>query len=147
MGFISVDFDPPPRTLRNFGLIGLFAFGLIAFLAQGHHKPFSRIPEDAVAPVTFVAAALAAYCGLFAFAAPQALKWLYLGLSIVGFPIGLLFSYIIVTIMFFVVITPIALLFRLIGRDAMKLQFDPQATSYWIRRTPPESIKRYFRQF
>ena len=147
MAFVSVDYNPPPRTLRNFGLIGFVAFGLVAYLVYGHHKPFTRLPEGAFLPITYVAAALAAYCAIFALAAPAALRWLYIGLSVIGFPIGFVFSYIIVSIMFFVVITPIAILFKAIRRDALKLQFDPQATSYWIRRRPPDSVKRYFRQF
>src|SRR5258706_13289855 len=141
MAFVSIDFNPPRRTLRNFGLIGVVAFGLIASLVYGHHKPFSHVPAAATLPVTSVAAFLAAYCGLFAVAAPQALRWLYVGLSLVGFPIGFIFSYIIVTIMFFLVVTPIALLFKVIGRDTLKLRPNPQATTYWVRRTPPDAIK------
>jgi hypothetical protein len=147
MAFVTLDLNPPPRTLRNFGLIGVVAFGLIAVLVYGHHKPFSRVPGAATLPVTYVAAAFAAYCGLFAVTVPQALRWLYVGLSLVGFPIGFIFSYIIVTIMFFLVVTPIALLFKVIRRDTLKLRSDLQATTYWVRRTPPDSIKRYFRQF
>jgi len=147
MAFVSVDFNPPPRTLRNFGLIGLVAFGALALLAYRHMWAFAKFSDGTDQTLTYVLGALAAYCGLFAIAAPAALKWLYIGLSVVGFPIGFVFSYIIVTIMFFVVIVPTALIFRLIGRDAMKLKYNPQATSYWIRRTPPHSVKRYFRQF
>lgn len=147
MAFVTLDLNPPPRTLRNFGLIGVAAFALIAWLVQGHHKPFSHVPVSATMPVTYIAVALIAYCGIFAIAAPQALRWLYVGLSVLGFPIGFVFSYIIVTIMFFLVVTPIALLFKVIGRDSLKLRPDPQATTYWVRRTPPDSVKRYFRQF
>jgi hypothetical protein len=38
-------------------------------------------------------------------------------------------------------------LFKIIGRDAMHRKFDPSAETYWIKRRPPESVKRYFRQF
>jgi len=40
-------------------------------------------------------------------------------------------------IMFFCVLTPMALVIRLIGRDAMKRRFDPAASTYWIERNPP----------
>lgn len=147
MAFISLDFNPPPRTLRNFGLIGLVAFGLVTALVHLHVTPFARLPAGAVTPVTYIAGALAAYCGLFALAAPGALRWLYIGLSVVGFPIGFVFSYIIVTIMYFAIIMPIALVFKIAGRDALRLKFDPQATTYWIKRHPPHTVKRYFKQF
>jgi len=40
-------------------------------------------------------------------------------------------------IMFFLVLTPMALVMRLTGRDAMKRRFDPAATTYWLERDPP----------
>ena len=40
-------------------------------------------------------------------------------------------------IMFFGVVTPMALVMRLFGRDAMKRRFDPPAATYWIERDPP----------
>jgi hypothetical protein len=39
--------------------------------------------------------------------------------------------------MFFCVLTPMALLMRMTGRDAMKRRFDPTARTYWIERDPP----------
>ena len=51
-------------------------------------------------------------------------------------------------ILFFVVITPAALLLRLAGKDLLRLKRDPQATSYWVHRTPPgpepQSLKNMF---
>lgn len=46
-------------------------------------------------------------------------------------------SPIIMAAIFFVAVTPIALLMRLLGKIPMQLRFDRQATSYWIVRTPP----------
>ena len=40
-------------------------------------------------------------------------------------------------IMFFCVLTPMALVMRMTGRDAMKRRFDPAARTYWIERDPP----------
>ena len=40
-------------------------------------------------------------------------------------------------IMFFCVLTPMALVLRMTGRDAMKRRFDPVAKTYWIERDPP----------
>jgi predicted membrane metal-binding protein len=40
-------------------------------------------------------------------------------------------------VLFYFTVTPIALLMRLIGKDPLRLRRDPQATSYWIERTPP----------
>ena len=40
-------------------------------------------------------------------------------------------------IMFFCVLTPMALVMRMTGRDAMKRRFDPAARTYWLERDPP----------
>jgi hypothetical protein len=147
MAFVSIDFRPPPKVLRNFGLIGLVAFSALAALVHWKIGVFGRMPPSATTPTLYVLLGLAGYSGFFALVAPPALRWLYIGLSVVAFPIGFVISYIVVSIMFYLIITPIGLVFKLIGRDALRLQRDPQAQTYWIRRTPPATIKRYFRQF
>ena len=40
-------------------------------------------------------------------------------------------------LMFYVVITPAALIMRVLGKDPMRRGFDRTATSYWIERNPP----------
>lgn len=51
-------------------------------------------------------------------------------------------------LMFFVIITPLALFIRLFGGKLMALDFDKSQSSYWIRRSPPgpeaESIRNQF---
>jgi hypothetical protein len=51
-------------------------------------------------------------------------------------------------IMFFLVITPIGLLMRAVGKDLLRLKFDKRSSSYWIERLPPgpppESLKDQF---
>lgn len=57
-------------------------------------------------------------------------------------------SPIILGIMFFLVILPIGLIMRLLGKDFLRLRFDNSASSYWIRREPPgpdkTSLNRQF---
>ena len=38
---------------------------------------------------------------------------------------------------FFLVLTPVAVAMRVIGRDAMKRRFEPAASTYWVERDPP----------
>lgn len=51
-------------------------------------------------------------------------------------------------ILFYLVITPTGLLFRLLRKDLLLLGFDPGAESYWIPRDPsgpdPKSMSRQF---
>lgn len=39
--------------------------------------------------------------------------------------------------LFYVVVTPIGLLMRALGKDLLRLKRDAGAASYWIERTPP----------
>ena len=57
-------------------------------------------------------------------------------------------SPIVMGVLFFAVMTPFGLGWRLVRRDPLGLRFDPDASTYWIRREPPgpppASIERQF---
>lgn len=40
-------------------------------------------------------------------------------------------------LLFFTTVTPIALLLRALGKDIIKLRREPEASTYWIHREPP----------
>ncbi|MEX2617397.1 MAG: SxtJ family membrane protein [Alphaproteobacteria bacterium] len=50
--------------------------------------------------------------------------------------------------LFFLVVTPIAMLMRLVGKRPLQTGLDAGAASYWVRREPPgpapETMKRQF---
>jgi hypothetical protein len=43
---------------------------------------------------------------------------------------------IVMGLMFYLAITPIGVLMRLLGKDPLKRRFDPAAATYWIQRQP-----------
>lgn len=57
-------------------------------------------------------------------------------------------SPLILALMFFVVLTPFALLMRLFGKRPLHLGLDADSTTYWVARNPsaiaPESFKNQF---
>ena len=57
-------------------------------------------------------------------------------------------SPLIMGLLFYVTVTPIGLLMRLVGKDPLGRGFDPEAESYWIQRDPPgpapETMKNQF---
>ncbi len=57
-------------------------------------------------------------------------------------------NFVILTLLFYLVITPMGLARRLLGKDPLRLRFEPGARSYWIERRPPgpapETIKHQF---
>lgn len=147
MALVKLDLNPTRVMLRNFAAFGLAAFGLLALQCGWWGRiVLFRLPSGAAAPVALALAALAAWC-LLGLVHPKLIRPLYVGLMVVSYPIGSVVSYVVLAILFYLVITPIGLVFRLIGRDAMTRRFDPAAPTYWVPRRPVTDSKRYFRQF
>ena len=68
--------------------------------------------------------------------------WLRLGLLLNCFV-----NPVVMAIMFFVVLTPFAIVMRLAGKDPLRRNFDRAASSYWIARKPgpaPDTMKNQF---
>lgn len=147
MALIQIDWHPKPSTLRGFGLAGIVAFGFLGAAALWRFYPLRWLPESASAATAAASFGLAGYCALSATTHPRALKPLYRVLTVLTFPIGFVAGHLLVAIVYYVILTPVALAFKRVGRDAMRRKLDPRATSYWIKRKPATDKRRYFRQF
>lgn len=62
------------------------------------------------------------------------LRKLYAAWVAFGKGIGWVVSHVIMTLIYFAVLTPIALIMRLFGHDPLRLRPDPGLESYWIDR-------------
>ena len=127
-----------PRELRKFGLTVGGVFVLLGALFWLRHKPS--------APYLLAPGLLLLVLGAVW---PQALKYVYLGWMTLAFLLGFVVSNVLLTLLFFLVITPIGLVARLFGKDFLSLKLDRTATTYWIRRERrgPKSPAEYERQF
>ncbi len=92
-----------------------------------------------IAAAVFAALALAAPKLL----APLNRIWLKIGLLL-----HRVVNPLVMGLLFFGCITPMAFVIRLMGKDMLRLRFDAKADSYWISREPPgpapESMRRQF---
>ena len=148
MALVNVNWNPDGKQLRMFGLAGLVAFGALGAWVFFRQSLIGFELAGATARiVAYGLWALAAFCGLAAAAAPKAVWPLYLLLTVVALPIGFVLSYVILAVLFFGIFTPMALFFRLIGRDVLCRKFDRAAETYWVRKDPTPETRRYFRQF
>lgn len=146
-GLIELDLDPDVRTLRSFGFIALGGFGLLAGAAYTESLIFSFGLGELRSIVAIGLGALGLLSGLLSLVAPRANRPIYVGLSLLTFPIGFVMSYLVFGILYFTVMTPIALLFRLIRRDELRLRPRMTSASYWSDARPQPDRERYFRQF
>lgn len=70
---------------------------------------------------------------------------LWIGLSVT---IGYFVSRAILSVVFFLVITPTGIIMRILGKDPMERKIDPAAASYWQARDQSEiKLEDYERQF
>ena len=66
---------------------------------------------------------------------------------IAALALGWVMTRILLTIVFFLVVTPIGLLQRLFGKRAIEVDFKPDAASYWQARTARPAPEDYEKQF
>ena len=147
MKMIELDLRPDARRLRQFGWVAAGIFCLLAGWVRWRGHLAGVHMGDSAGAVSLVFVCVAAASGLFSAFWPLGNRFLYVLLSIVAWPIGTVVSYTMMAILFYVVITPMGLFFRLIRRDALHRSFDPTASSYWVEHRMPTSLGRYFRQF
>lgn len=144
---IDLNLEPDKETLRQFGWIALVGFGFLAAIAWFEVLIFGFGLGVARPWVSGFFAALAGLAAIFSLVYPKANLPIYVGLSVVAFPIGLVVAYVILGVLFFALITPVGLFFKLTGRDPLKRKFEPEATTYWESAKTSPPVESYFKQF
>jgi|SRR5438552_9989082 len=126
------------QELRRFGLLVGAVFTLLGVWFWWRGK--GRYP--------YFLAPGAVLLGLGA-GAPRALRLIYVGWMSLAFLLGFAVSNILLTLFFYVIVTPVGLLARLAGKDFLNRKLDGQTGSYWIMRdrSVPEQKKNYEQQF
>lgn len=122
------------REVRRFGLVLLVGFGLLGGLLFWWGR-------------TGVAAGLWIFGGLagaFALGLPRAAAPFHRGWMAVAHVLGRINGAILLALVYVFVVTPLALAFRLIGRDALRLRKRPGAATYWEPKPPPAGARSYF---
>jgi hypothetical protein len=74
------------------------------------------------------------------------LRWLFVGLTVVLLPIGLVVGEVVLALTYYGVLLPIGLIFRLLARDRLQLKCDRAADSYWRPKPKPRDLGSYLRQ-
>lgn len=123
---------------RSFGILLAGAAALFSAYAEYRDAEILKVWG-------FLAAAL--LLGLVAVVAPNLLAPFNKAWAKLGDLMGKVVSPLVLGVIFFVLITPVALIGRLLGRDELRLK-KANANSYWIDRVPPgpagESFKNQF---
>lgn len=144
---IELNLRPDAKTLRQFGFIALVGFGFLAAIAWYEVLIFAFGLGDARPIVAGTFAALAGLSLVLSLVYPRANLPIYLGLTILAFPIGFVLSYVIMGTLFYLLITPVGLIMKVLGRDPLMRRFDPDAETYWVAARADRGKEAYFKQF
>ena len=135
---VPINWKPSRDELRGFSEAGMFFLGMVA-------APVSWLRERYVlAGVLWSVAVLIRVCG---FVRPEWLRPVFVGLTVATYPIGWVVSHTAIALLYYGMMTPIGIVFRLIGRDPLQRQFDRNLTTYWSPRELRRPGEQYFRQW
>jgi hypothetical protein len=130
--------DPSLRTLRQFGGLSVIFLSYSAFV-HGYVRHQTNW--------ALLFAGLAAGIGVLALIKPSFIRPIYVAAMVITFPIGWTVSRVLLGLIYYGLITPIALIFRLIGRDALSLKHHSETKTYWLPKVTSTDPKRYLRMY
>ncbi len=139
MSLVEINWNPEKSQLRMFGLTAVIVLGAVGIILRF------------VFGVAGVAALLVAGAGLCIFVislvSVKAVRMVYLGLTFAALPIGFVISILLIAAFYFFILTPVGLVFKLLGRDTLARKFRTEAATYWASHTQSSEPERYFHQF
>lgn len=128
--------NPSATMLRQFGFLCVLFFGGLGAWKLSH--------ESYVWGTIWLCLGLAG--GLLGAVYPKALKHVFVGWMMAVFPVGWVVSHVLLSVIFFLLFTPVAFVFRLVGRDSLKLR-RPQVDSYWLPKPAAAAVGSYYHQY
>ena len=139
MRWADIPWRPAPKLLRQFATLWMVFFGgLAAWRAFVVHD---------TGRATLALAATAVVVGVIGLLMPAAVRPIFVGWMVLVFPIGWVVTRTLLLLMFALLVTPIAMVFRLRGRDPLYLRPRRDRESYWLAKPPPGDVAGYFRQY
>ena len=135
--------DEEPTKAGSDRAFGCTVGGMLMLI--GATKAFVAGAISSVVCLIFASGALLLLLGIVAPSRLSALNRLWLK---VGTAIAKVVNPIILALLFFLVVTPMAFFMRIVGKRPLRLVADRTAATYWIEREPPageeSSMKRQF---
>ncbi len=129
--------DTSAKALRKFGVtIGLAVVAIAVYL------------EYIGSPFVVFAGGLGLLLILLGLVAPAVLKNLYFVWMALAFVMGFIMTRVILSLLFYLVMTPIGIYLRISGKDLLKLKRDGSEHSYWEKRpAQKKTAADYEKQF
>jgi len=140
MTWDSIPRHPSERMLRQFAVLWILFWGWLACW-QG----LLRQPRHMSIAACFILLAIGV--GGLGLVSPQRLRPVFVGWMILVYPLNYVLSHLVLGLVLYGLFTPLAILFRLLGRDVLQRRFRPEEKSYWATKPKVTEPRSYFRQF
>ncbi len=133
--------DSSRKALRSFGiLVGGVVLAVAVFvLWKSGWKPGTAV---------YILAGVGGALMLLGATAPRVLKPVFLVWMALAVVLGYVMTRVILTVVFYAVVSPIGLIMRAVGRDPLERRLDPDAKSYWLEKTyphnSPKRLEKYY---
>jgi hypothetical protein len=138
MVLISINQKPSDKQVKSLGFIALVMCNVIGGML---------LVSDKISVKAFMFLSLLGFVVYsLSWVFPKLIKLIYLILAFVTFPIGWLIGHLIISFVYYCIITPFALTFRFLGHDVLCRRHDSHADTYWISHKK-RSDKDYLHQF
>ncbi|MCF7732615.1 MAG: hypothetical protein K9N23_13065 [Akkermansiaceae bacterium] len=137
MNWSDIPLNPGRKVLRQFAalwIVFFVALGVNQFLAHG--RPGLGLALMAAGLIVGIPGVLR----------PSLLRRIFVAWMVLAFPIGWLVSTLMLLGLYFLVFTPLALFFRLRGRDWLRRKPAPEQDTFWEPKENPLDPLSYFRQ-
>jgi hypothetical protein len=123
------------RQFAGFWLIVLVGLGANLYQKHGAHRAGLAL------------SAIGIVIGGIGLLKPAAVRLLFVVCMVLAFPMGWLISNLMLALMFYGIITPIALLFRIKGRDLLCRKRPADRPGFWTTKQTSRDMRSYFRQY
>ena len=138
MSLVNINWTPNKKELRQFGLTLIIGFSFIGLFFYFFYD------KEIIAYACWLFGFTAGLLGLtgFKLALPVYWAWMF-----IAFIMGNIMSRLILAIIFYVMVTPISLIMKILRRDRLHLK-KPTNSSYWLEENHVnKNESQYERQF
>ncbi len=133
--------DTSKKALRSFGWVVGGVLLVIAAVVWWRN-------DFTLTTAAYVLGGIGGALVVLGLAAPVVLKPVYRVWMALAVVMGFIMTRVILSVVYYLVMTPIGLVMRLFGKDPMHRRIDPDAASYWIEKSyddeSPERLEKYY---
>lgn len=129
--------DTSSKEIRKFGLVIAIALGVIGSFVYVKFGNFDVVGWLWGIGLLFL---------ILGFILPSVLRPVYRIWMLLAYFIGGIVSRVILTVLFYVVLTPTGLVLRLFGKDVLDQRFEKDRESYWIKKDLSGHTKDQYRK-